>query len=84
MESYASYDSIFNKKLKVDQQRTEYYGANDFHEALELLGVSYKRDYNGYSYNSLTSYENGIFLKVSGMSNKDFPNLILMISGMKN
>jgi hypothetical protein len=64
--------TLYEDKLKISRQPEVYFVCDDFHEALRLSGVDYKRDYNGYAYNTLSSHENDIFLTVSGAPNTGF------------
>jgi hypothetical protein len=65
---------LYEDKLKISRQTEVYIVCDDFHEALRLSGIDYKRDYNGYTFNSLSSHENGVFLTVSGSRNTGFSN----------
>jgi len=62
----------YDKKLNVPVRITEYYCADNFHEVLQLLGVDYKLDYNGYARNSETAEENNQYLNVNGIFTSEF------------
>ena len=68
LEKIAEYD----KKLNAPNQPTEFYCCDNFHEVLQLVGVDYKADYNGYSHNALSAFENDTNLVVDGTLTSDF------------
>jgi hypothetical protein len=63
---------LYDKKLNAPVQPTDFYCADNFHEVLQLVGVDYKSEYNGYARNALTSMENGHNLNVNGNLSSDF------------
>ena len=56
----------YDKKLNAPVRPTDFYCADNFHEVLQLVGVDYKSDYNGYAHNTLTATENNYDLEVNG------------------
>jgi hypothetical protein len=69
LSNYVKKAREFDKKLGAPAYSTQFYCCNTFQEALELLGVEYKLDYNGISANSLTAFENKTFLDIVGGNN---------------
>jgi hypothetical protein len=69
---YVQRCTLYENKLRIAGQQEVFFVCDDFHDALRLSGVDYKREYNGFVYNSLTSHENGVFLTVSGTRNSGF------------
>lgn len=65
--TWAKKAAAFDKKLGAGKQQTELYIAGDFPDALRVIGVDYKIDYNGYSYNTLSARGVGKMLIVDGM-----------------
>lgn len=47
----------FDKKLNAPVQNTQIYLCGDFPTLLDLLGVTYKLDYNRIKQNTLTSFD---------------------------
>ncbi|WP_103072513.1 hypothetical protein [Aquimarina sediminis] len=66
----AEYDSI----LHIPKQATKLYCAENFNEVLKLIGIDFKLDYNGYSYNTLQANENGNSLIVDGILASNYKN----------
>jgi hypothetical protein len=64
----------YDKKLNAPNSPTEFYCADNFHEVLQLLGIDYKSDYNGYAHNSETTKENNYYLNVNGTLTSSFAN----------
>ena len=62
----------FDKKLNVSILPTRFYCCDHFNEALQLMGVDYKSDYNGKSYSSSTAKENNTNLVLNGILTSDF------------
>lgn len=62
----------FDKKLNAPIRQTEFYCCDNFSEALQLIGVDYKADYNGKNFNTLTAKENDINLVMNGTLTSDF------------
>ncbi len=56
----------YDKRLNAPVRPTDFYCADNFHEVLQLVGVDYKSDYNGYAHNTLTATENNYDLEVNG------------------
>jgi hypothetical protein len=56
----------YDKKLNAPVRPTDFYCADNFYEVLQLVGVDYKSDYNGYAHNTLTATENNYDLEVNG------------------
>jgi hypothetical protein len=66
-QNYFDLVSRFDKKLQLPPVQAEYYSCDDFHEALRISGVDYKKEYNGYRKNTLTSSANGMRVEVNGL-----------------
>ena len=71
-QAYFKMIAEYDKKLIAPNQPTDFYCADNFHEALQLIGVDYKSDYNGYAHNRLTAKENNYNLNVNGILTSDF------------
>ncbi len=71
--AYARLDSFYNSKLNIPGQQTFFIQADNFPEALHLIGVNYKSDYAGYAYNSLSDYSKNKRIVISGRMGT-FPN----------
>ena len=56
----------YDKKLNAPDIPTDFYCADNLHEVLQLLGIDYKSDYNGYVHNAETAKENNYLLNVNG------------------
>jgi hypothetical protein len=65
---YANHSAAFDNKLQMKKQMTDMYCCKDFPEVLQLTGISYKSDYNSYTYNTLSSVTAQQMLIVSGGS----------------
>jgi hypothetical protein len=61
-KAYQKQVDFYDTKLKTPNLPIEFYYCDNLTEALELLGVEYKADYNGSKNNSLSSHENNIVL----------------------
>jgi hypothetical protein len=70
---FAKLDSFYNTKINAPNQQTVFIKADNFPDALRLIGVNYKSDYAGYAYNSLSDYSNNKRVVISGRKGK-FPN----------
>lgn len=68
---YVKKAAEFDKKLGVKEYVTQFYCCNSMQEALEMLGVDYKLDYNGYYSDNFSSFEDNISLNIMGISNSD-------------
>lgn len=64
--------AAYDKKLGAPVHTTDFYCADNFHEALQLLGVDYKSDYNGTPHNSLSANAGGRSLSVNGTLTAEF------------
>lgn len=71
--AFARLDSFYNTKINVPGQQTIFIKADNFPDALHLIGVNYKSDYAGYAYNSLSDYSKNKRVVISGRMGK-FPN----------
>ena len=71
--AFARLDSFYNIKINVPDQQTVFIKAENFPDALHLIGVDYKSDYAGYAYNSLADYSKNKRVVISGRIGK-FPN----------
>jgi hypothetical protein len=70
---FAQLDSFYNVKINAPDQQTVFIQADNFPDALQLVGVNYKSDYAGYAYNSLSDYSNNKRAVVSGRTGS-FPS----------
>lgn len=71
--SFARLDSMYNSKINSPGQQTIFINADNFPDALHLVGVNFKSDYAGYAYNSLSDYSNNKRVVISGRPGI-FPN----------
>ncbi|MCD9576279.1 hypothetical protein [Flavobacterium soyae] len=69
---YVETVTLFDKKLNAPNKDIEWYGCSDLQEVLQNIGVNYKIDYNGLSFNSLNATENNTTLLVNGTNNEHF------------
>jgi hypothetical protein len=69
--NYAKKAAEFDKKLNAPEYITEMYFCDNVQEAIELLGVTYKADYSGFSHDNFASLENNKCVFVFGMSGMD-------------
>ncbi|MEP4091373.1 hypothetical protein [Reichenbachiella sp.] len=75
VETFSALADTFDKKLKVDNQISEFYCTENLPALLNLIGVQYRSDYNGRTQaNFSTTYE-GKKLIVLGNDNAAFDNL---------
>ncbi len=59
VNAFSKLAGTFDKKLKVENKKCEFYLNADFVALQKLIGVDYKLEYNGYAENTLTSdFEN--------------------------
>jgi hypothetical protein len=68
---YVKKAAEFDKKLGVKEYVTQFYCCNSMQEGLEMLGVDYKLDYNGYYSDNFSSFEDNISLNIMGINNSD-------------
>lgn len=68
VSNYVKKANEFDKKLNTPPYTNEIYYCDDLQEALELLGIDYKSDYNGSDHGDLSSFENDIELDIVGSS----------------
>lgn len=61
-KAYQKQVDFYDAKLKAPKLPIEFYYCDNLTEALQLLGVEYKADYNGSKNNSLSSHENNTVL----------------------
>ena len=71
-EAYLKKITEYDKKLNAPNQPVEFYCCDNFHEVLQIVGVDYKSDYNGYPHNTITASENDTDLIVNGTLTSDF------------
>jgi hypothetical protein len=71
---YEKLDSFYNTKINALGQQTIFIIADNFPNALQLIGVNFKMDYEGYSYNSLSDFSNNKRVVISGKMSNGFPN----------
>ena len=64
----------FDKKLSLTNAKIEWYGCKDVNQALELIGVKYKADYNGYRATTFSTIEDKSIIIISGDDNEEFNN----------
>ncbi|WP_103864455.1 hypothetical protein [Aquimarina sp. I32.4] len=74
VEAYLAKVNEYDKILGVPKQPTQLYCAENFNEALKLIGVDYKSDYNGYSYNTLVTKIDDTSLIIDGILASDYEN----------
>lgn len=70
VKEYQKTVNIYNGKLKASVTPNEFYYCDNFTEALQLIGVDYKLDYNGMKNNNLTSQENNMSLVLNGWKSR--------------
>ena len=66
---YVKKAAEFDRKLGVKEYVTQFYCCNSLQEGLEMLGVDYKLDYNGYYSDNFSSFEDNISLNIMGAAN---------------
>jgi hypothetical protein len=72
-KTYLNKIAEYDKRLNAPkQQPTDLYCCDNFHEVLQLVGIDYKADYNGYSRNTLSGSANDTNLVVDGTVTSDF------------
>lgn len=72
-KTYLNKIAEYDKRLNTPkQQPTDLYCCDNFHEVLQLVGIDYKADYNGYSRNTLNASANDTNLVVDGTVTSDF------------
>src|SRR6218665_11366 len=62
----------YDKKLNAPAVPADFYCADNFHEVLQLIGVDYKSDYNGYARNNISAKEKNKTLTVNGILTSGF------------
>ncbi len=75
INEYVKKANEFDKKLHAPDYITKIYFCDNTQEALELLGVTYKADYNGLAHESFAAFENNQSLLIFG-SNPSDPELL--------
>jgi hypothetical protein len=70
--AYFNRISDYDKRLNAPDIPGDFYCADNFPEALHLIGIDYKSDYNGRAHSYLTSKENNQTLNVNGALTSDF------------
>ncbi len=71
-KAYFNIIEKYDKKLGVINKISNYYCADNFHEVLQIVGIDYKSNYNGYGHNSLTTKINNSYLDVNGRLTSNF------------
>lgn len=71
-KKYFQLVDAFDARLGAKSIPTEFYCCDNFSEALQLIGVDYKSDYNGRNFNTLSSSEEGHNLVVNGTMGSGF------------
>jgi hypothetical protein len=69
--NYVKKAAEFDKKLHAPDYITQIYFCDDLPKALEVLGITYKADYNGIAHDNFSSTEDGNRLLVFGTSSSD-------------
>jgi hypothetical protein len=69
LNAYVKKAAEFDRKLGVKEYITQFYCCNSLQEGLEMFGVDYKMDYNGYYSDNFSSFEGNISLNIMGASN---------------
>jgi hypothetical protein len=64
-KAYQKQVEFYDAKLKAPNMPIEFYYCDNLTEALQLLGVEYKLDYNGSKNNSLSEHENNTILTMN-------------------
>ena len=72
VREYQKTVSIYNQKLNAPVTPTQFYYCSDLAEALQLIGIDYKLDYNGMKNNNLTAKENNISLVMNGWTSNRY------------
>ena len=70
-KNYVRKAAEFDRKLKAPGYLTRVYFCDNAHEAMELLGVTYKAAYNGQSHQNFFAFENNESLMVFGTDSSD-------------
>ncbi|KAA5532453.1 hypothetical protein F0919_16830 [Taibaiella lutea] len=73
-EKYFNTIATYDRKLQAPKKPLEFYCADNFHEVLQLLGIDYKSDYNGFRRNTISATENNTSISINGMLTSDFTN----------
>jgi hypothetical protein len=74
LKAYQKTLAYYNTKLHALSQPTRVYYCNDLPQALQIIGVEYKADYNGLKSGNLSTNENGIDLHING-SKENVPRI---------
>lgn len=72
VKEYQKTADLYNQKLKAPVTPTQFYYCDNFSEALQLIGIDYKLDYNGMKNNNLTAQENNISLVLNGWTSNRY------------
>ena len=72
VKEYEKTKNSYDKKLNAPVSSTQFYYCDDFPQALALLGVDYKQDYNGMKNNNLTAAEKGQSLVLNGWTSNQY------------
>jgi hypothetical protein len=72
VKEYEKTKGIYDQKLRAPISPTLFYYCDDFPQALALLGVDYKMDYNGMKNNNLTASENHQSLVLNGWTTNQY------------
>ncbi len=67
LEEHVRYTRQFDEKLGIEAIKTDYYLCDRFSDALELIGVLYKRDYKGMRRNALAHSSWGKKILILGL-----------------
>ncbi|RYE25506.1 MAG: hypothetical protein EOP45_04690 [Sphingobacteriaceae bacterium] len=72
VKEYEKTEAIYDKKLNAPVSSTQFYYCDDFPQALALLGIDSKLDYNGMKNNNLTASENHQSLVLNGWTSNQY------------
>ncbi|MGI4020555.1 MAG: hypothetical protein ACRYFA_03545 [Janthinobacterium lividum] len=72
VKAYENTKNIYDKKLNAPVSPTHFFYCDDFPQALALLGVDYKLDYDGMKNNDLTASEDHQSLVLNGWTSNQY------------
>lgn len=72
VKEYQKTVNIYDHKLKAPVTPTNFYYCDHLTEALQLIGVDYKLDYNGRKNDNLTAHENNVSLIMNGWTSNKY------------
>jgi len=71
LEGFVKKAMEYDKRLKAPAYPSQIYCCNNFVQAMQLLGVEYKADYNSISYDNVATWEDNQSLYIIGASGTD-------------